>query len=195
VIYPSDHFVYPEDSVIELLRHAALGVELLTGRLILLGVKPDRLEPDYGWVCPGSILGWYGGQLHAVSAFLEKPDPSEAQAAMAAGALWNTFVIVAKVETLWWLGWCCFPLIMHLFEQLQGVIGTAAEDSMLDTIYRIMPARNFSRALLQRVPSRMAVMELSGVLWSDWGKPERVAESLAQIGKQPAFALDYARVS
>jgi len=32
-----------------------------------------------------------------------------------------------------------------------------------------------------------AVLELSDVLWSDWGKPERVLNSLLRIGKQPLF--------
>lgn len=32
-------------------------------------------------------------------------------------------------------------------------------------------------------------MELSGVLWSDWGKPERIVETLRRIGKSPAFPL------
>lgn len=31
--------------------------------------------------------------------------------------------------------------------------------------------------------------ELTGVLWSDWGKPERIAETIRRIGKTPAFPL------
>jgi mannose-1-phosphate guanylyltransferase len=33
------------------------------------------------------------------------------------------------------------------------------------------------------------VMELTGVLWSDWGKPERIADTIRRIGKTPAFPL------
>lgn len=52
-----------------------------------------------------------------------------------------------------------------------------------------MPAYNFSSHLLQRLPNRVAVMELTGVLWSDWGKLERIAETIRRIGKTPAFPL------
>jgi hypothetical protein len=52
-----------------------------------------------------------------------------------------------------------------------------------------MPVYNFSSDLLERLPDRMAVMELAGVLWSDWGKPERIAETIRRIGKTPAFPL------
>jgi hypothetical protein len=30
-------------------------------------------------------------------------------------------------------------------------------------------------------------MELTGVLWSDWGKPDRIAETLRRIARTPAF--------
>ncbi len=52
-----------------------------------------------------------------------------------------------------------------------------------------MPAKNFSSDLLQRVPEQLAVVELTGVLWSDWGKPERIAETLRRIDRRPAFPL------
>jgi hypothetical protein len=30
-------------------------------------------------------------------------------------------------------------------------------------------------------------MELQGVLWSDWGNPERIAKTLRQIGREPVL--------
>jgi hypothetical protein len=38
------------------------------------------------------------------------------------------------------------------------------------------------------MPDRLAVMEMRGVLWSDWGNPARIKDTLDKIGKQPAFA-------
>ena len=31
------------------------------------------------------------------------------------------------------------------------------------------------------------------LIWSDWGRAERIAESLAQIGRQPLFKRERAR--
>lgn len=192
VIYPSDHFVYPEDSFVDAVRRAVLATEWLTDRVVLLGVAPDSPELDYGWIQPGQTLAWSAGhRVRAVRMFMEKPGLAEAEAAMAAGALWNTLVLAAKVETLWKLGWRYFPEMMPLFERLGGAIGTAQERAVLKSVYRLMPARNFSSGLLQRAADRISVIELSGVLWSDWGKPERIAETLRRIGKQPAFPLEH----
>lgn len=190
VIYPSDHFVYPEHRFLDSVRRAIWTAEWLPDRLVLLGVSPDRLELDYGWIQPGEQLDRSPNyQIQAVRAFLEKPTAAEADAALAAGALWNTLVVVAKVETLWETGWQCFPDLMPAFERLRGMIGTSHETKTLATIYEHMPAHNFSSELLQRIPEQLAVVEMTGVLWSDWGKPERIANSLRRIGRQPAFSL------
>jgi hypothetical protein len=42
----------------------------------------------------------------------------------------------------------------------------------------------------QRAPEHVAVLEMTGVLWSDWGKPERIVNTLRQIGRQPIFPLE-----
>jgi mannose-1-phosphate guanylyltransferase len=188
VIYPSDHFVYPEDRFMEAVRSCVLAVEQLRDRLFLLGVKPDGPEQDYGWICPGPELGRYGDHtVRAVSAFREKPDHSTTRAIMEAGALWNTFVMVAKVETLWGMGWRWLPRMMQLFEGLGEAIGTELEDDVLKSVYQAMPIRNFSSDLLQRAVSRIAVIELNEMHWSDWGRAERIAQSLRRIERKPAF--------
>jgi mannose-1-phosphate guanylyltransferase len=188
VLYPSDHFVYPEERFIEVVRSATQAAKRLKDSLFLLGVTPNRMEQEFGWIHPGPDLGWIGEhKIRATEAFLEKPSLEKCGTAMASGALWNTLILSARVETLWEMGWQCFPEMMPLFERYGKAIGTSEEENVLESIYEVMPTRNFSSHLLERVSQRVAVMELSDVLWSDWGKPERILETLQQIGKQPAY--------
>ncbi len=190
VLYPSDHFVYPETRFIEVVGQAVRIAKSQPDRIVLLGVAPDRLELDYGWIQPSlSIADMPGEPARAVHSFLEKPDAAQADAALRAGALWNTLVCAVNVELLWTLGLQCLPDMMPFFEQLSQAIGGPEEGRVLKTIYREMPARNFSSDLLQRVPESLAVVELSGVLWNDWGKPERITETLRRIDRKPAFPL------
>jgi mannose-1-phosphate guanylyltransferase len=114
---------------------------------------------------------------------------AEADATLAAGALWNTLVVADKVEALWETAWQCFPNLMPHFERLLAVIGTSYETKTLETVYEQLPAHSFSSGLLQRVPEQLTVVEMTGVLWSDWGKPERIMNTLRRIGRQPAFPL------
>lgn len=191
VIQPSDHFVYPERRFVETVRQSVASAEAMPDRLLLLGVQPDRLETEYGWIQRGARLNEISTDpVYAVSSFLEKPGLTQADAVLRAGGLWNTLVLTATVDALWRAGWACFPHLMPLFERLCSAWDTPDEEDVLEDIYREMPRYNFSSHLLQRVPERVAVMELTGVLWSDWGKPERIAESIRRIGKVPAFPLD-----
>ena len=62
-------------------------------------------------------------------------------------------------------------------------IGTSSEQQILMNLYRNMPTRNFSRDLLSLIPKQLTMMELTGVYWSDWGRPERIQETLAFMGR------------
>ena len=189
LIFPSDHFIYPEDAFVEMASSLARAARNLKHWIFLLGAAPDSPEPEYGWIQPGAHLGWIDGhRIRATHAFLEKPNLEGCKGAMRSGSLWNTMVIAAKVETLWNLGLRCFPEMMRLLELYGDAIGTTQEDLVLEGIYQVMPSRNFSAHLLQEFPKHVAVMELQGVVWSDWGHPERIAESLRQIGSAPVFS-------
>lgn len=195
-VFPSDHFIYPDHCFIRTVRSVVSAIDTWRDRIILVGAAPDRPEPDYGWIQPGRELGWSNGlPVHTVRSFVEKPGPEVALKAMEGGALWNTLVFVARVETLWNLGWQCFPHVIDLFERLRAAIGGGMGEQVLDKIYRSMPACNFSSQLLARVTEQAAVMELRDVVWSDWGRPERIAGVLETFGKQPAFAREDARAS
>lgn len=191
VIYPSDHFISPEGAFLSAVDQAVQGSIGLGGRPVLLAAKPDSLELEYGWIKPGRFLARTGrAAIQAVEAFIEKPDETIVRKARATGSLWNTMVLAAKGKELLSLGWKCFPEMMSLFERLKTAIDTAEELRVLDVIYDAMPCRNFSSHLLQCAPERLAVMEMTDVIWSDWGSPARIASGLEKIGKGPAVAKD-----
>lgn len=190
VVYPSDHFVYPESLFLQAVHRAVWTVEWLPDRLVLLGITPDHLQLDYGWITPGERLDASNNyQISAVRSFLEHPTVAQADAALASGGLWNTNVLAAKAKVLWELGWQCCPAMMVWFERLAEKIEISKERPTLETIYQDTMAYDFSSDVLQRVPDRIAVVEMTGVIWSDWNKPERIANTLRRIGRQPAFPL------
>lgn len=189
VIFPSDHFVFPENRFLETVQRAINGIRILQDRILLLGVRPTHLELDYGWMNVGGVLGWSGGScVRQVDSFIDQPSHITALNAMAKGALWNTSVIVGKVATLWKLGWQYLPVIMERFERLGKAIGSTHEGRMLRQLYQKMPILDLSSELLQRVPERLGMIELEDVLWSDWEGSDRIRDTLKVLGKEPAFA-------
>ncbi len=196
VVYPSDHFVYPEERFIDVVQSAVSAAEQYDDRLVLLGVVPNGLELEYGWIMPGEQLGCTDGRsVRKVKSFCEKPDSDHARAVKASGALWNTLVFSTKVEVLWQMGWSHIPEVMQLFETLCEAVDTPAQQSVLEYIYDRMPKRNFSSDLLAHAVAGIGVIEMKDVAWSDWGRPERIVATLSKMGKKPAFPLEYVAAS
>jgi len=60
-------------------------------QLILLGIKPDRVEPGYGWIEPAGPL-CEGSTLLRVARFWEKPPQPLARKLWQGSCFWNSFV-------------------------------------------------------------------------------------------------------
>ena len=188
VLYPSDHFVYPEDRFLDVVRAAIGAAQTLPQKLVLLGVAASRPELDYGWIQIGNDLGRFmGHRVSAAARFREKPVSAQEERQLRVdGGLWNTLILAANADLLWSLGHRCFPEMMGRLESFAANIGHKDEEAELDALYQELSGHDFSSELLEALPQKIAVMELNGVLWSDWGRPERIMESLDAIGRSPS---------
>ena len=125
-------------------------------------------------------------------AFHEKPDRTLAVSLLASWAMWNTLILIAKADFLWNLGRRQLQQMVGLFQTLAAVIGGSDEESILQSVYAQLPSLNFCSDLLSHCTADLAVIEMDGVLWSDWGRPERIFETLLQIGEKPALGWNCA---
>jgi mannose-1-phosphate guanylyltransferase len=190
-VFPSDHLVMEADLFMDQVVAAAAYVDDNPGRIVLLGAEPTEPEPEYGWIEPGPVLARIGETpIRAVRRFVEKPSPETAREYLAAGAVWNTFVFVAKVSTLVGAGWRGVPRIHFVLERLIHAAARGARREVLQRIAAGLPRGNFSRDVLQSVTPMLAVSTLTGVTWCDWGSPRRVVASLERLGIRPSW-LDH----
>jgi mannose-1-phosphate guanylyltransferase len=103
LITPSDHGIARPEVFSDGVRQAVARVEAGQNEILLFGVPPSTALGDYGWITPGARSGAEAGSAHTplpVTAFVEKPSTDEAARLMAAGALWNTMVLVARAGAL-----------------------------------------------------------------------------------------------
>jgi mannose-1-phosphate guanylyltransferase len=188
LLLPSDHFVHPEDRFQERLLQACALAEEREGRLVLVGARPEGGDSDYGWILPEA---GEGGRVRPVAQFVEKPPREVAVRLLRQGALWSTMIVASRGATLWDLGARCIPSVLERFETLRTVlravrharVPAAHAELTLHHVYGAMEPADFSRDVLGAAPPRMAhVLVAQDVEWSDWGRPERILESLARIG-------------
>ncbi len=203
LIFPSDHFICPTAEFIRQAELAREYAEVYSERMILMAATPDIPEPDYGWVEPGGELpnpAMTGvTAVREVRSFCEKPGREVAKGYFERGFLWNTMIIATKVKALWNLARKMLPEVIERFEVFnrtpfpdKSVERGNEQTSRLIRLYRSIPTLDFSSTLLTKAAGRLAVMPLQNIIWSDWGRPERVFESLKKIGRRPLF-LDAAR--
>lgn len=179
VVYllPSDHYVRPHDRFVAAVAAAGDAAAANPDRIILAGVTPDGPESEYGYIEPaGPEAG-----LRPVGRFVEKPSMEAATRAISRGALWNTMVLAARVDTLWAAGRACLPDMMSHFDLLVDMIDTPFERAAVHDVYLSMPCADFSRDVLEREAARCLVTRLDGIEWSDWGRAERVEATIARI--------------
>jgi mannose-1-phosphate guanylyltransferase len=197
VVFPSDHFVFPQKRFSRRVAELVTLANYYIDQIVLLGVKPDRPEADYGWIEPGQQcisdpLNPSNHPVRRVAAFREKPSTREAMRFFEQDYLWNTMIFAVRAETLWKLGQQYFPEMIGLFEYLKSSLRSDGQvdgaEAVLSSIYEELRPQNFSRGLLQRAVDQTLVVPMEDVDWDDWGRPERIVDSLSRIGLRPSFS-------
>ena len=182
-LFPSDHYFSDDEAFMSYVDLAFDAVRTRAEMVVLLGITPSHPEVDYGWIEPhASILGSMPGSITRVRRFWEKPAADVARDLMESGCLWNSFVMVGRVDVLLKMTHRALPEACELFAAIGPAIGTAFETTAVHDVYSKMPELNFSHQVLARSPDDLMVMHLGDVGWCDLGEPVRVLSTLARIG-------------
>jgi mannose-1-phosphate guanylyltransferase len=188
VVLPSDHFVADDTIFMEQVVEILDALEAQPERIILLGAEPSEPETDYGWIELGATLPGPGRHpVYRVLRFQEKPAQAVANGLFRSGALWNTSVFAGRAATLVDAGRACLPALHERLARLATFLGTEHERWAMLQAYSLAQPANFSRAVLERYPSTLAVMRLSAVAWRDLGTPRRVLRTLDELGIRPRW--------
>ncbi len=199
VILPADHYVHPDHLFIEHIRRACESIQSRSDRLILLGAPPTEADADYGWILPDQSpsagLSREDGLIWPILCLQEKPEPDRAVEFYRHGSLLSTMIAVAKAQTLWNLGKRHLPQMTEAFETYRhvlravnrGEVGGEHAALVVGHVYSKLKPTDFSRDFLARATKSSVVLPLRGVQWCDWGRPERIEESLTRLSARPAY--------
>jgi mannose-1-phosphate guanylyltransferase len=144
---------------------------------------------EYGWVEPGAPLGGLlPDSVRHVGCFWEKPARPLAFSLMKSGCLWNSFVMVGKIDTFLALIQRALPKLIGDFESIRPMLFTEREDAAVQELYSGISSSNFSDEVLSTRPYDLAVICGSSNLgWSDLGETNRVLSVLASKRVKPEW--------
>lgn len=202
VLLPADHHVEDEAVLTEATHRAIANTALRPNEVVLLGIEPEEPDTELGYIVPGRNVGQWSLNIDK---FVEKPDRQTALSLLDAGALWNSFIIVANAQTLLRLYLQRYP---ELVAEMRAVVVSqrnAAQSAVhLIDLYERLPELDFSRHILEGQESHLSVVPVPHCGWTDLGTPKRVGEVLrksirpheaATTGAYLNLAVQHARLN
>lgn len=164
LVLAADHVVRKPDQFREACRRAAAAAA--EGRIVTFGIEPTHPATHYGYIRPGKKLN--GASVHAVEAFVEKPDAATAAGYVADRYLWNSGNFLFHATTM--LG------EIERFEPAMAEAAKAAVDGLtrdLDFLrlaaepFAQAPKKSIDYAVMER--TRLAAVVPADLGWSDVG--------------------------
>jgi mannose-1-phosphate guanylyltransferase/mannose-6-phosphate isomerase len=138
----------------------------LDGRIVTFGIAPSEPRTSYGYIRRGPPLGWDG--IHAVDAFVEKPDAVTAARYVAEGYLWNSGNFLFRADVL-------LDELARFEPAMRDAAEAAVRDAQVDigfvrldpAAFARAPQKSIDYAVMERT-DRAAVAECR-FRWSDIG--------------------------
>ena len=181
VILPSDHYVADEGILAAALRRALTVIAHHPRGIALLGVEAEEPDTGLGYIVPSP-----GARADAstILRFFEKPTAEEARRLCEYGALWNTFILACRIESLVSLYLSRYPAAVA---RLQN---TDLDDYFaLSDAYDRLPSVDISRQIATGQEEQLIVIRVPRCGWNDLGTPSRLARTLrVQAPPDPAPA-------
>lgn len=186
--FPSDHHFTDDEAFMRSVDTAFDAIKINADSVVLLGIEPDKAEPSYGWIEPvDSLFGSLNRSVSRVNRFWEKPAAGVAKRLMSMGCLWNSFVMIGRVDTFLAMFKQHLPEMFRMFSAARTSFGTGMEAAVIRAIYSWIGDTNFSSEVLEKSAEQLLVLRVGDVGWSDWGEPQRVLRSLSSLGARPQW--------
>lgn len=90
-------------------------------------------------------------------------------------------VIVGRAWWLLSLFKMLTPQLFRLFDRFGFYLGSPQEAEAMHIYAAKLPAVDFSHTILTKYPSRLAVLQVRDVYWSDRGNPAQVQQDLNRL--------------
>src|SRR6476620_8763062 len=136
------------------------------GRIVTFGIEPTYPATNYGYIRPGKTL--IGAHVHAVEAFVEKPDVATAATYVADGYLWNSGNFLFHAATM-------LAEIERFEPEMAEAAKAAVKGLTRDLDFLRLAAEPFARAPKKSIDyavmecTKLAAVVPADIGWSDVG--------------------------
>lgn len=175
-VLTADHYIEKADELRRALGAAAQVAE--EGRLVTLGIQPNRPATGYGYIHRGRKLAEISGHdVYRVEKFTEKPDLPTAQAFVESSQYyWNSGMFVWKVSSILREFEKLMPRFHAQLMEIDAALGTAEERAVLERVWPKVENETIDYGIMERAED-VAVIPVD-IGWSDVGDWTALSELL-----------------
>ena len=190
LVLPADHLIRDEAAFREAVVAGMAQAE--SGALVTFGIKPDAPVTGYGYIRIGRALD---ARVHAIGAFVEKPDAERARAYLESGEyLWNSGMFLFRADAYLQALEQYAPAILAATRAAYEAASRDLDFIRIDAdAFATSPSDSIDYAVMEHATHAAVVPVDCG--WSDvgawsslWEVAERDAEGNVQLGD--AIAID-----
>ncbi|MDO6440059.1 sugar phosphate nucleotidyltransferase [Cyclobacterium sp. 1_MG-2023] len=164
LISPSDQLIFNENLFFEAMDKAMEGASSL-GKLITIGIKPNRPDTDFGYI---QFFPEAGQPVKKVKTFSEKPDLDLAITFIESGDfVWNTGTFVWKNESIIQAFSKYLPDMAEVFEEGEVYFCTDKEAEFLIKAYSFIKNISIDHGIFEKSNEVFVVLGEFG--WTDLG--------------------------
>jgi len=167
-VLPADHWIRQASAFRKSLL-AAIEWASTDERIVTIGVRPTRIHPGLGHLCPGSLLGIrHGCRVFHLTRFVEKPSHRVAQRLLSQRrTMWNAGMFIGRVTTFLELMQQWLPHHARQLIPLGPVVGRSAFQRTAASAYRRLRAVSFDDGVM--VHLRNGCVVEGDFTWEDLG--------------------------
>ncbi len=164
IVTPADHLILQEKKFVYTIQKAVEEAKN-NGRLITLGIQPNRPETGYGYI---QYLENQDGGAMKVKTFTEKPNAKLAKTFLDSGDfVWNSGMFVWKSSSLINAFEEYMPDLAEVFDEGSEVFGTEEETEFISRAYTQVKNISIDYGIMEK--SDQVYMILGDFGWSDLG--------------------------
>jgi mannose-1-phosphate guanylyltransferase len=162
---PSHHYVGNETALASSLLDAATPTAQTRNNLALIGIKPEKLDPESGYIVPGR---WFEDDTRSVLRIVKPSGKVLARDLVARGALWDSSIVAARAPVLVGILRACVPdLVDQMETALAQCDGADARQRALTQLYARLPSVDLSHVLAQGAEAQCRVITSRSCGWSN----------------------------
>ncbi|SFT98243.1 mannose-1-phosphate guanylyltransferase (GDP) [Algoriphagus locisalis] len=163
IVTPADHLVLHEKKFERTLQKAVEAAN--DGKLITLGIKPNRPEIAYGYI---QYIEKPNTHVYRVKTFIEKPNSKLVKTLIESGDfVWNSGMFIWKAKSLIEAFEEHMPDLAEVFEEGKEFYGKAGEAEFVSAAYTQMKSISIDYGIMEK--SSQVYVILGDFGWSDLG--------------------------